>query len=201
MSRHDNPAAGFGAPAGLDGLQRTIQGAGIRNFSAAEVCRLNPARIVPPEPTMVVPPKDFWPSIIPTLRLAERMRAAWVDDVKLRGGHVTRAGIAVVSGYRPPWYNARVGGALQSQHMRFTALDLRPVNGELGHFMRVASMTVASERDLKAVGYGRYDTFIHIDTGRNVFTQWDNRSQQAKARDARFAVGGDKINDTAPEGE
>lgn len=194
-----NPSAGIGSVAGLDKLQRTISDAGVRNFSATEICRLNHARLRPGEPGVVVPPSSMWPTMIPTLRLAEAIRAAWVDDIRLRGCDVTRCGISVISGYRPGWYNTRIGGAKESQHMRFAALDLTPINGEVGHFMRVAQLTVVSLGDsMRRVGFGRYDTFVHIDTGREQYTRWDERSERGKADHARYAIGGDLYNQAFP---
>lgn len=197
MSNGNDPTAGFGTAPGLSDLQRHITVSQVRNFSAAEVCRINRARLHAGESDIAVPPREMWDNMIPTLRLAERIRAAWVDDIRQRGGDVTRCGIGVLSGYRPPWYNARVGGALLSQHMAFKALDIHPGNRELGHFMRVVTMTLAAERDLRAIGVGRYDTFVHIDTGRSVFTKWDNRSDRAKADHARYAVGGPEFRSVA----
>lgn len=171
----------------IDRLQSLITSSGIRNFSAAEICRLNRARVIPPEAAISCPPVDLWPNMIPTLRLAEAIRAAWHRDIGNRGGDVTRCGLSVISGYRPDWYNRRVKGAPRSQHVRFSALDLSPINGEFGRFLRVASATIEAMGDGKrVVGFGRYDTFIHVDTGRVAFTNWDNRSEAARAEHARF---------------
>jgi len=197
----DNPAAGFGVAPGLDALQALVTASQIKNFSASEVCRLNPANLRPGEPRISVPPESLWPGMIPTLRLAEYIRDAWKDDIMMRGGDVTRAGIAVVSGYRPRWYNTRIKRAPSSQHMAFKALDLSPVNGELGHFMRVAQFAVSSLREsMRRVGFGRYDTFIHIDTGRTRFTWWDNRSERRKADHASYAIGGAQFKAAFPNG-
>jgi hypothetical protein len=139
--------------------------------------------------------------MIPTLRLAEYIRDAWKDDIMMRGGDHTTCGLRVVSGYRPRWYNTRINGAPASQHMAFKALDLSPVNGELGHFMRVAQFAVSSLREsMRRVGFGRYDTFIHIDTGRTRFTWWDNRSERRKADHASYAIGGAQFKAAFPNG-
>ena len=197
----DNPAAGFGVAPGLDALQALVTASQIKNFSASEVCRLNPANLRPGEPRTSVPPESLWPGMIPTLRLAEYIRDAWKDDIVMRGGDHTTCGLRVVSGYRPRWYNTRINGAPSSQHMAFKALDLSPVNGELGHFMRVAQFAVSSLREsMRRVGFGRYDTFIHIDTGRTRFTWWDNRSERRKADHASYAIGGAQFKAAFPNG-
>lgn len=197
----DNPAAGLGVAPGLDALQALVTASQIKNFSASEVCRLNPANLRPGEPRISVPPESLWPGMIPTLRLAEYIRDAWKDDIMMRGGDHTTCGLRVVSGYRPRWYNTRINGAPASQHMAFKALDLSPVNGELGHFMRVAQYAVSSLREsMRRVGFGRYDTFIHIDTGRTRFTWWDNRSERRKADHASYAIGGAQFKAAFPNG-
>lgn len=197
----DNPAAGFGTAPGLDALQALITASEIKNFSASEVCRLNPANLRDGEPRISVPPESLWAGMIPTLRLAEYIREGWKEDIAMRGGDPTTCGLRVVSGYRPRWYNTRINGAPQSQHMAFKALDLSPVNGEIGHFMRVAQYAVSSLREsMRRVGFGRYDTFIHIDTGRTRFTQWDNRSERRKADHASYAIGGAQFKAAFPNG-
>lgn len=197
----DNPAAGFGTAPGIDALQALITASEIKNFSASEVCRLNPANLRDGEPRISVPPESLWAGMIPTLRLAEYIREGWKEDIAMRGGDPTTCGLRVVSGYRPRWYNTRINGAPSSQHMAFKALDLSPVNGEIGHFMRVAQYAVSSLREsMRRVGFGRYDTFIHIDTGRTHFTQWDNRSERRKADHASYAIGGAQFKAAFPNG-
>lgn len=188
MNRNDDPKAALGL-AGLDKLQSLLVSTGIRNFSAAEICRLNRARLTSEEPSVIVPPSELWPNIVPTLRLAESIRAAWAIDIGNRGGDVTRCGLSVISGYRPAWYNLRVGGAAKSQHVRFAALDLSPANGEIGRFLKVAISTIDSIGEgNRIVGLGKYDTFVHIDTGRSSRTTWDNRTNRGRADHARFEV-------------
>lgn len=73
--------------------------------------------------------------------------------------------LEVLSGYRTPAHNARIGGAKNSQHMEGRALDLRPPEG-----MSVKRLA-ALARQIPAIrGVGVYPTFLHIDvrTGRRV---------------------------------
>lgn len=66
--------------------------------------------------------------------------------------------LIVLSGYRTPEWNRRVGGAPQSQHVQGRALDLRPPSGwTVLEFAAVA-------RDIEDVqGIGLYPTFLHLD--------------------------------------
>lgn len=64
-----------------------------------------------------VPPRAFWPRIVPTLRF---IRA----EVRPRVGPV-----AAVSGYRNPLLNRCAGGAPRSAHTGFWGVDLVPVAG------------------------------------------------------------------------
>lgn len=64
------------------------------------------------------------------------------------------------SGYRDPLYNARVGGGLESMHMKGQAFDISLAGfdkTELHQILLKAGFT----------GFGlHYKTFIHADTGR-----------------------------------
>lgn len=66
----------------------------------------------------------------------------------------------VTSAYRAPWYNERVGGALNSQHMWGCALDIIVANHD-PHDMKEAA---------DAAGFGGFGTypeqgFVHVDVG------------------------------------
>lgn len=100
------------------------------------------------------------------------------------------AGLRVVSGYRTPDKNRRVGGARNSMHVRGLALDLVPV-GEDGRFHVEALHALADrmQRDgrippgglglyLRADGSGR---FSHVDC-RGHLARW--RSQRKDGLEA-----------------
>jgi hypothetical protein len=76
-----------------------------------------------------------------------------LDVLSRRLGKVT-----VNSGLRPPWYNKRIGGAKNSQHMYGRASDIT-----------IAGYTPAQVHDYvvnnipAAHGVGRYATFTHVD--------------------------------------
>lgn len=66
--------------------------------------------------------------------------------------------ITVTSGYRAPEYNAKIGGAKYSYHMKGMAADIK-ISG-------VSPKDVANvARKLGAGGVGTYPTFTHVDVG------------------------------------
>lgn len=73
--------------------------------------------------------------------------------------------IPVNSYYRSPDYNRQVGGAPASLHMAGRAIDTPILNGNaVGRIKLVHLATVAGFR-----GFGLYQGFTHIDTGRTRF--------------------------------
>lgn len=79
--------------------------------------------------------------------------------------------LIITSGYRPPSVNRAIGGASQSQHLFFRALDMQPVNGD---FSRLWEILKASEFTGlgDAVFMGRNKGFFHADIrpgGRVIF--------------------------------
>src|SRR5690554_3574024 len=57
------------------------------------------------------PPRDLWKNIIPTARV--------IDEFRRRIG----SPIIITNAYRSPAYNEAVGGARNSLHVQFKALD------------------------------------------------------------------------------
>ena len=102
-----------------------------------------------------VPPRDYWPAIVPTLRLLE-------DEIKPLVGPVR-----VDSGWRSPKINECVGGAKGSKHMTYQALDLTPLSPITRE--EVIARLCRFHRDHGArynMGLGIYNgTRFHIDTG------------------------------------
>lgn len=144
-------------------LDAYLKQAGVRHFTAAELVQSHKGS----------PPQSMWGHIVATALLADKIRDAWQEPVR------------VVSGYRSREYNAKVGGSKKSMHMEFRAMDLTPANGQVAMFTAIAEQIVAAERRAGLnIGLGLYDTFIHIDTsaptGRN--RTWDERGNKGDNR-------------------
>lgn len=75
--------------------------------------------------------------------------------------------LIINSAYRTVTYNAKVGGAKNSQHVKGTACDIRVEN--------VPPEAVASyiEKFFPVTGCGLYSTFVHVDT-RGYKVRWKN---------------------------
>lgn len=106
------------------------------------------------------PPKKLWKNVIPTLRI--------VDDLRESFGVPCR----LLSSYRSPAYNRTVGGASQSQHLQFNALDIA-FSGVPAK--RVYERLLEWRKEGKFVGgLGYYPSsgFVHIDTRGYNATWW-----------------------------
>lgn len=138
-------------------LHDFILGRGIKHFSGREVCTLRRLGV-----TVDPPPVQWWDRMIPTLELAEEIRA--------RVGHP----LVVGNGYRPDPQNRMVGGARRSKHKYFRALDLDLPKGYNSHAHQTAFYTAACAVFLEhgydaKMGLGLYrpwrGTRVHIDAG------------------------------------
>ena len=65
----------------------------------------------------------------------------------------------ILSGYRSPYHNAKVGGAVFSRHLYADAADLSIINRDKFRMVELAN-------DYGFTGFGYYRTFLHIDLGR-----------------------------------
>jgi len=75
--------------------------------------------------------------------------------------------IKVISGYRSPSYNRRIGGARRSQHMLATAADIK-VAGMSPSEVKAVIVGLIKSGKIDSGGVGLYKTFTHYDTrGRN----------------------------------
>lgn len=66
--------------------------------------------------------------------------------------------IIITSGYRPERINRAVGGVRDSQHIRGTAVDIRPVQGDIFEFQKWVDRNWYG-----ALGWGAKKGFVHID--------------------------------------
>lgn len=136
-----------------DMVYAILQGA----FDAMGIEHFHPEELVPVrrEP----PPLPLLGNILPTMLVLERLRVTFDSPVHIN------------SAWRPAAYNRQIGGARNSQHVQFSAVDF----------------TVRTHKPLEAakwlegctwkdqIGVGRYDTFTHIDT-----RHWEGRPQHGK---------------------
>tara|TARA_A100000164_G_C21777887_1_gene709520 strand:- start:422 stop:829 length:408 start_codon:yes stop_codon:yes gene_type:complete len=75
--------------------------------------------------------------------------------------------IRVISGYRSPKYNRRIGGARRSQHMTANAADIK-VKGMTPAEVKAVIVDLIKEGKMMKGGVGLYTTFTHYDVrGRN----------------------------------
>ena len=88
------------------------------------------------------------------------------ENLQILRDHIGKP-IRIISGYRSPKYNRRIGGARKSQHMKAKAADLR-VSGMTPHELKHAIETLIEEGKMMKGGVGLYTTFTHYDVrGRN----------------------------------
>lgn len=136
---------------------------GLKNFSTDEFLVLGGSNSTPGGPCQGkngYPPRDLWTRIAATARVLDHLR--------------DRLGkpIVITSGYRAPPYNACIGGATSSQHMRFTALDFQ-VRGMAAPDVAQALRWLRDKEALFSGGIGRYNSFTHVDT-RGTNATWPN---------------------------
>ena len=84
--------------------------------------------------------------------------------------------ITILSAYRTPEYNKKVGGAPLSQHTQGRALDLRPPKGmSIAAFGKII-LALAAKEGSPLKGFGWYSRWIHIDTRPSAkLAVWDYR--------------------------
>ena len=89
-----------------------------------------------------------------------------VKNLQIIRDHIDKP-ISVISGYRTPKYNRRIGGARRSQHMTAKAADLK-VRGLDPKDLREIIIGLIKEGKIKKGGVGLYKNFVHYDVrGRN----------------------------------
>jgi hypothetical protein len=151
----------------------SAEGVDVNVASAAEITKMRKT----PGPSYAIPSRALWPSIAHTLKQGF-MVLRWALGQP----------ITIWNGYRPPDYNAAVGGSEGSRHQEF-ALDLSgqtpEATRELAEY--AASLYRKKGAELK-MGLGVYGyptpTRIHIDLGWKQRT-WGDAStfvQQAAAK-------------------
>ena len=107
-----------------------------------------------------LPPEGKWRAIVPTLWIADMARERLGFSLK------------ITSAYRSPDYNKAVGGAIRSQHLANTALDLIPSKGRVKELYD--QLIAMRQGGAFRGGVGIYSSFVHVDTrGKNA--TWGKR--------------------------
>jgi uncharacterized protein YcbK (DUF882 family) len=112
--------------------------------------------------------KNFWLS---EFKCKDGSDKILIDDKLIRLLQELRnslkAPVHIISGYRTPSHNAKVGGKKNSQHLKGKAVDITAIGYSPKQLIVYA----------KAVGFtgiGLYDEFVHVDT-RLFKASWDDR--------------------------
>ena len=71
--------------------------------------------------------------------------------------------VRIISGYRSPKYNRRIGGARKSQHMLAKAADIK-ISGMTPAEVKALIVQLIKDGKMKKGGIGLYRTFTHYDT-------------------------------------
>jgi len=87
---------------------------------------------------------------------ANRLAMVFEDIRRLYGKPIT-----ILSAYRTPSWNKKIGGAKASQHLEGRALDLRPPKGILLTKFYNDIKTRTGQFGIR--GLGLYNTFVHVD--------------------------------------
>ncbi|PSL20623.1 peptidoglycan-binding protein [Shimia abyssi] len=131
-----------------------IKSLGLKNFKPYEFLIKGEKNNNPHSPAFqknTNPPRELWPNIAPTARVLDILRGR-VD-----------APIRTLSVYRSPAYNVAIGGASQSLHTQFRAIDFIAQGNSTPLDWAAALRSMRSE-GLFLGGIGTYPTFVHVDT-------------------------------------
>ena len=92
--------------------------------------------------------------------------------------------IHVISGYRSPKYNRKIGGARRSQHMSARAGDIK-IKGMTPKEIKEVIEELISKGEMVQGGVGLYTTFVHYDV-RGRKARWKGKGvKDDTLRDAR----------------
>jgi uncharacterized protein YcbK (DUF882 family) len=104
-----------------------------------------------------------------------RLATSLLEPIRLHAG----CPLTVISGYRTPEYNKRIGGAKQSRHVTGEAADIRGTrNTSADELHRLILQLHASGRLPDLGGLGLYRTWVHVDlkrAGDTHLRQWNGK--------------------------
>ena len=145
-----------GARANFDhaGFAELVASWNLRHFTASELLMLGTrhAGTGACAGRNSLPPKALWNTMRDTALLADAIRAEFGRPIR------------VLSAYRDADYNSCVGGAPDSQHRRFNALDLANVGGTTAHMFAIARRLMDGTPFAGGLKQYGANGFIHIDT-------------------------------------
>lgn len=123
--------------------------------------------------TMVHPSDWHWPNFTPAEIACKGTGLILIDNDAMDKLQAFRERLGIPfspnSAYRSESHNKAVGGAKNSMHRKGKAFDIPLGRG----IIREDVIRIAKE--VGFTGFGQYNTFVHIDTGRA--REWDNRTQ------------------------
>jgi uncharacterized protein YcbK (DUF882 family) len=94
--------------------------------------------------------------------------------------------IRILSAYRSPAHNAKVGGATHSQHVEGRALDLQPPAGVPLRAFWIIVKDLARTLPLRGLGFYADAGFVHIDTRPSTVTHiWRGGRPEAEVAGAK----------------
>ena len=128
----------------LKQLDDFLKSNGILHFSAMELTWVRSLK------RRNIPPTELFPNILSTLHFLELLREKFGP-------------IRVISGYRNEQNNQAVGGAKNSQHLHFRAVDSAPIKGYIENYKNVIRNYWYTQGVKKKMGRGGYYWGVHVD--------------------------------------
>ena len=145
----------------LDAFQALVASWNLRHFSPGELLKLgagNSSGQCAGKNSR--PPRNKWENMKNTAQM--------LDEIRERHG----APIKILSGYRSKSYNRCIGGATNSLHRKFNALDFTSSSGTASDLRKIAREVRNSDERFKGgIGYYPRSNFVHVDT-RGVNRNW-----------------------------
>lgn len=132
-----------------------VSGLNLRHFKPYELLVMGDRHGDPHSPCHglnMPPPRELWLNIVPTVRI--------LDQLRDRLG----APIRITNAYRSPGYNKCIGGAKESQHTAFRALDFYAEGGSRPVDWANMLRSMRDTEKLFRGGVGLYSSFVHLDT-------------------------------------